>query len=137
MLSWALTFLLLALIAGVLGFTGMAGTAGQIAWIFFVVFLGMFVISLITSRRGPVVQPAAREGSGNGSSPCADDLLEQMEKSNVALNMIENANSPVIFFTFYNLRKPCIESSRVSSQTLQIRMIDREFPLCFQLLMVW
>jgi hypothetical protein len=59
-----------------------------------------------------------------------------MEKSNVALNMIENANSPVIFFTFYNLRKPCIESSCISSQTLQIRMIDREFPLCFQLFMV-
>ena len=31
MLSWSLTFLVIALIAGVLGFTGIAGTAAGIA----------------------------------------------------------------------------------------------------------
>ena len=50
MLSWSITFLVIALIAGVLGFTGIAGTATQIAWILFVVFLILFVVSLITGR---------------------------------------------------------------------------------------
>ena len=33
MISWAVTFFVIALIAGVLGFTGIAGTAVNIAWI--------------------------------------------------------------------------------------------------------
>ena len=52
MLSWAMTFLTLALIAAVLGFTGLAGTASHIAWILFVVFLFGSAVSLITGRRG-------------------------------------------------------------------------------------
>ena len=52
MLSWAMTFLTLALIAAVLGFTGVAGTASHIAWILFVVFLFGSAVSLITGRRG-------------------------------------------------------------------------------------
>jgi uncharacterized membrane protein YtjA (UPF0391 family) len=55
MLSWALTFLVVALIAGLLGFTGVAGTASNIAWILFVIFLVAFAISLLVGRRGPVV----------------------------------------------------------------------------------
>jgi len=55
MLSWALTFLVIALIAGVLGFGVVAGTAASIAKILFVVFLVLFVIGLIMGRRGPVV----------------------------------------------------------------------------------
>lgn len=51
MLSWALTFLVIALIAGVLGFGVVAGTAASIAKILFIVFLIAFVISLITGRR--------------------------------------------------------------------------------------
>ena len=54
MLSWALTFLIIALIAAVLGFTGLAGTAAYIAKILFFVFLVLFIVSLITGRRGPV-----------------------------------------------------------------------------------
>jgi len=50
MLSWAVTFLIIALIAGVLGFSGIAGTASSIAWILFVVFLILFVVSLIRGR---------------------------------------------------------------------------------------
>ena len=52
MLSWAMTFLTLALIAAMVGFTGLAGTAGHIAWILFIVFLVGSAISLITGRRG-------------------------------------------------------------------------------------
>ncbi len=54
MLSWALTFLVIALIAGVLGFGVVAGTAANIAQVLFVVFLVLFVIGLLMGRRGPV-----------------------------------------------------------------------------------
>jgi uncharacterized membrane protein YtjA (UPF0391 family) len=47
MLSWALTFLILALIAGVLGFGGIAGAASGIAQILFFVFLVLLIISAI------------------------------------------------------------------------------------------
>jgi uncharacterized membrane protein YtjA (UPF0391 family) len=55
MLSWTLTFLLIALIAAVLGFGVLAGTAVYIAKVVFLVFLVMFVISLIMGRRMPRV----------------------------------------------------------------------------------
>lgn len=51
MLSWALTFLVLALIAGVLGFSVIAGTAALIAKFCFLVFLVLFVVALLTGRR--------------------------------------------------------------------------------------
>jgi uncharacterized membrane protein YtjA (UPF0391 family) len=50
MLSWALTFLVIALIAGVLGFGGIAGTAAGIAKILFFVFLILMVVSLVAGR---------------------------------------------------------------------------------------
>lgn len=55
MLSWALTFLVIALIAAAFGFGGVAGTATGIAKILFVVFLVLFVVSLIVPKlRGGV-----------------------------------------------------------------------------------
>src|SRR5262245_36350188 len=51
MLSWAITFLIIALIAGVLGFAGIMGTAAWIAKVLFVVFLVLFLVSLLTGRR--------------------------------------------------------------------------------------
>jgi uncharacterized membrane protein YtjA (UPF0391 family) len=53
MLSWALTFLIVALVAGVLGLTGIAGAATQIAWVLLIVFLLLFLVSTITGRRVP------------------------------------------------------------------------------------
>ncbi len=50
MLSWALTFLVIALIAAVLGFAVLAETAGMIAKVLFIVFLILFVISLIRGK---------------------------------------------------------------------------------------
>jgi uncharacterized membrane protein YtjA (UPF0391 family) len=47
MLSWALTFLVVALIAGLLGFTSIAGAAMGVAKIVFVLFLVLFVVSLV------------------------------------------------------------------------------------------
>ncbi len=47
MLSYAITFLLLALVAGVLGFGVIAGTAAAIAKILFIVFLVLFIASLL------------------------------------------------------------------------------------------
>ena len=55
MISWAITFLIIALIAAVLGFGGLAGTAVGIAKLLFFVFLALFIISLIFGRRVPPV----------------------------------------------------------------------------------
>jgi len=54
MLSWALTFFIIAIIAGVLGFGGIAGAAVGIAKILFFVALALLVVSLVagTLRRG-------------------------------------------------------------------------------------
>ena len=50
MLSWALTFLVIALIAAVLGFGGVAGAATGIAKVLFFAFLVLFLVSLIVPR---------------------------------------------------------------------------------------
>ncbi|HEX2855720.1 MAG TPA: DUF1328 domain-containing protein [Opitutaceae bacterium] len=50
MLSYAVTFLIIALIAGVLGFGVIAGTAATIAKVLFVVFLVLFIASLIRGK---------------------------------------------------------------------------------------
>ncbi|WP_299629258.1 DUF1328 domain-containing protein [uncultured Tateyamaria sp.] len=47
MLGWAVTFLIVALIAAVLGFGGIAGAATGIAQLLFVVFLVLFLGSLL------------------------------------------------------------------------------------------
>lgn len=51
MLSWAITFLIIAIIAAVLGFGGIAGAATGIAKILFVLFLVLFVVSFFFGRR--------------------------------------------------------------------------------------
>lgn len=55
MLSWALTFLVVALIAAVFGFTGIADSAAGIAQVLFFVFLVLFLFSLVFGRRVPPV----------------------------------------------------------------------------------
>src|SRR5262249_20923369 len=47
MLSWAATFLIIAIIAAVFGFGGIAAASANIAQILFVVFLVLFAVSLI------------------------------------------------------------------------------------------
>lgn len=54
MLSYTLTFLIIALIAGALGFSGIAGASAWIAHVCFVLFLALFIISFFTGRRPPV-----------------------------------------------------------------------------------
>ena len=51
MLSWSITFLVIAIIAAVLGFGGIAGTAAGIAKVLFGLFLVLFIISLLFGRR--------------------------------------------------------------------------------------
>lgn len=57
MLSWALTFFVLALVAALFGFGGIAAGAASIAQILFFIFLVLFIVSLITGgiRRRPMV----------------------------------------------------------------------------------
>jgi uncharacterized membrane protein YtjA (UPF0391 family) len=51
MLHWTLVFLVLALIAAILGFGGLAGTAIGIAKVLFFVFLVIWLISFLLTRR--------------------------------------------------------------------------------------
>ncbi len=57
MLYWAAVFFVVALVAAVFGFGGIAVGAAEIAKILFVVFLVLFIVSLLVGglRRGPTV----------------------------------------------------------------------------------
>ncbi|HXC31514.1 MAG TPA: DUF1328 domain-containing protein [Verrucomicrobiae bacterium] len=48
MLSWAVTFFVIALIAALFGFTGIAVAAAGIAKLLFYVFLILFLVSLLS-----------------------------------------------------------------------------------------
>ena len=50
MLRWAILFLIIALVAAVLGFTALEGVAAWAAKITFIVFIIIFVASLIFGR---------------------------------------------------------------------------------------
>ncbi len=52
MLDWVLVFFILALVAGVLGFSGLEIISMDIAKILFVIFLILFVISLLARLLG-------------------------------------------------------------------------------------
>ena len=49
MLNWVITFFLLAIVAAVFGFGGLAGTFAEIAKFIAVVFVVLFVASLVYS----------------------------------------------------------------------------------------
>ncbi|MES2750014.1 MAG: DUF1328 domain-containing protein [Pseudomonadota bacterium] len=49
MLSWVVTFLIIALVAGLLGFGGIAGASIEIAKIVFFVAIILFLISAVVS----------------------------------------------------------------------------------------
>ena len=51
MLRYALIFLIIALLAGILGFGVIAGTAALFARVLFLIFLVLFVASLLQGRR--------------------------------------------------------------------------------------
>ena len=50
MLYWAVVCLVIAIVAGVLRFGGIAGAATDMARILFVVFLVLFVVSMVMRR---------------------------------------------------------------------------------------
>ena len=54
MLNYAITFLIIALIAGVLGFGVIAGAAATIARVLFLVFLVLFLVSLLSGGKSNV-----------------------------------------------------------------------------------
>jgi len=56
MLSWTVTFLIIALVAAFFGFGGIAGTAVEIAKVLFFVFLVLFIISLVFGWRRPPIE---------------------------------------------------------------------------------
>lgn len=54
MISWAVTFLVVALIAAVLGFSGIAGTAVNLAWICAIIGVILAIVFGLLGRRPPV-----------------------------------------------------------------------------------
>lgn len=50
MLRWALAFLLIAIVAGALGMFRAEFIATEISWVLFVVFLILFIVSLVVGR---------------------------------------------------------------------------------------
>lgn len=54
MLRWSITFIIIAIIAGILGFTSIMGASAWIAKVCFLLFLVLFVVSLLTGRRTPM-----------------------------------------------------------------------------------
>jgi uncharacterized membrane protein YtjA (UPF0391 family) len=58
MLSYALTFFIIALIAAALGLGGVAGLSADVGWLFAVIGVILLVASMVTgtaTRRGPPV----------------------------------------------------------------------------------
>ncbi len=55
MLGWSIFFLIIALVAGALGIYPVEALGTNIAWILFVVFIILFVASLIFGRRRPPI----------------------------------------------------------------------------------
>jgi uncharacterized membrane protein YtjA (UPF0391 family) len=53
MLGWALLFLIIAIIAAIFGFGVIAGAAAWIAKALFIVFIVLFLISLVVGWRSP------------------------------------------------------------------------------------
>jgi uncharacterized membrane protein YtjA (UPF0391 family) len=51
MLSYAIAFLLIAIVAGILGFGVIAGAAATFAKILFLIFIVLFVFSLLCGRK--------------------------------------------------------------------------------------
>ena len=51
MLYYSVVFLIIALLAGVLGFGVIAGTAAMIAKVLFIIFLVLFIVTLLRGRR--------------------------------------------------------------------------------------
>lgn len=50
MLGWAFTFLLVALLAAALGFGGTVGASALVAQILFVIFMALFLVTLLVRR---------------------------------------------------------------------------------------
>ena len=61
MLHYAVIFLLIALLAGILGFGVIAGTAAMIAKVLFVIFLVLFIASLLRAKKACAVRSRARQ----------------------------------------------------------------------------
>lgn len=61
MLYYAFLFLLLAIVAGILGFGVIAGTAAMIAKAIFIVFLALFIASLLLGKKKPTTNIHSNE----------------------------------------------------------------------------
>jgi len=56
MLTWALTFFIIALVAAALGMGGVAGLSANIGWLFAVIGVIILVVAMVTGRSsGPPV----------------------------------------------------------------------------------
>jgi uncharacterized membrane protein YtjA (UPF0391 family) len=51
MLYYAIAFLLIAIVAGILGFGVIAGTAALFARVLFLIFIVLFIVSLLRNKK--------------------------------------------------------------------------------------
>ena len=54
MLRWAVIFLVIAIVAALLGIMDVAWLSKEIAWILAIVFIILFIVSLVMGRRPPL-----------------------------------------------------------------------------------
>ena len=84
MLSYSLTFLIVALVAGLLGFGVVAGTAASIAKILFFVSIVLFLVSLVGGRLRP------RSDDRRRSSGCSLQEIERTLRNRVVRYDLEH-----------------------------------------------
>jgi uncharacterized membrane protein YtjA (UPF0391 family) len=53
MLSWSVTFFVIAMVAALLGFGGVAGLSADVGWLFALLAVLMVVVTLLTGRSSP------------------------------------------------------------------------------------
>ena len=120
MLSYAITFLIIAIIAGVLGFIGIAGLAAEIAKILFFVFLVLFVSSRwwrdVVLRYNPI----------SGFDRLADVLRQAPSVEVITSTFVGHADGP--------FRRPYgIAKCDTSCFTLALCHLFRDNAVLFQL----
>ena len=113
MLSWAVTFLVVALIAGILGLSGIAGAATQIAWILFVVFMILFLVGMLMGRRTACVGLLTNNARGNVFS-------ERFHDASIASSEISVLVSVPVALPCVNLA----DRERSGSRTLSWRVYN-------------
>ena len=75
MLSWVVTFLIIALIAGILGFGGLAGASIEIAKTIFFIAVILFLVSAVVRLVRGRSESSRRNANGGRATACGGQRL--------------------------------------------------------------